>query len=134
VTRVEGQTFQYCGRLAVYFKGNAPNFDPNDFDNTATVYYLPGTTGWDTTFSGQPTALWLPQMQTVSPAPGGQTNPFSFNINWANGQTVVVEACTNLFNPGWQPLQTNLLTTGPACFSDAQWTNYPARYYRLRSP
>jgi hypothetical protein len=47
---------------------------------------------------------------------------------------VVVEACTNLSNPDWQPMQTNLLTTGSAYFSDPQWTNYPNRFYRLRSP
>ena len=28
-------------------------------DNNATVYYLPGTTGWGTTFDGRPTALWV---------------------------------------------------------------------------
>jgi hypothetical protein len=52
----------------------------------------------------------------------------------ASGETVVVEACTNLANAAWQPLQTNTLTTGTASFSDPQWINYPARFYRLRSP
>jgi hypothetical protein len=47
---------------------------------------------------------------------------------------VVVEACTNLANPDWQPVQTNLLATGSVYFSDPQWTNYPGRFYRLRSP
>jgi hypothetical protein len=46
----------------------------------------------------------------------------------------VVDACTNLSNPEWQPMKTNTLTTGSAYFSDPQWTNYPNRYYRLRSP
>jgi hypothetical protein len=71
-------------------------------------------------------------MQTTGVA--SVTNPFSFNINWANGQTVVVEACTNLANPVWQPVQTNTLEIGTASFSDPQWTNYPNRFYRLRSP
>jgi hypothetical protein len=62
-----------------------------------------------------------------------QTNQFGFNINWATGQTVAVEACTNLANPAWQPVQTNTLMTGTAYFSDPQWTNYPNRFYRLRS-
>jgi hypothetical protein len=31
-------------------------------DNNATVYYLPGTTGWGTTYGGRPTALWLPSL------------------------------------------------------------------------
>lgn len=100
----------------------------------AIVYYLPSTTGWTTNFAGRPTAPWLPQLQPTGVSFGVQTNQFAFNINWASGQTVVVEACTNLFHPDWQPVQTNTLTTGSAYFSDPQWTNYPGRFYRLRSP
>ena len=73
-------------------------------------------------------------MQASDARFGGQTNQFSFNINWASGQTVVVEASSNLSNPDWQPVQTNTLTDGTAYFSDPQWTNYPNRFYRLRSP
>jgi hypothetical protein len=47
---------------------------------------------------------------------------------------VVVEACTNLANPIWYPLATNTLTGGSYYFNDPQWTNYPSRFYRLRSP
>jgi hypothetical protein len=32
------------------------------------------------------------------------------------------------------PLQTCKLTNGSIYFSDPQWTNYPARLYRIRSP
>jgi hypothetical protein len=46
----------------------------------------------------------------------------------------VVEACTNLGNPIWYPLAANTLTGGSYYFNDTQWTNYPARFYRLRSP
>ena len=37
-------------------------------DNHATVYYLPGTTGWGATFGGRPTALWQtpPEAWTLS--------------------------------------------------------------------
>jgi hypothetical protein len=63
-----------------------------------------------------------------------QTNCFGFTIAWATNISVVVEACTNLTNPVWQPVQTNMLTTDSAYFSDPQWTNYPSRFYRLRSP
>jgi hypothetical protein len=61
-----------------------------------------------------------------------QTNQFGFNITWASGQIVVVEASTDLIN--WQPVQTNTLTSGSVYFSDPQWTNYPGRFYRLRLP
>ncbi|MGB7748707.1 MAG: hypothetical protein WBN75_15640 [Verrucomicrobiia bacterium] len=63
-----------------------------------------------------------------------QSNKFGFNITGATNLVVVVEVCTNLSNPVWQPIQTNTLTSGSSYFSDPQWTNYPARYYRLGSP
>ena len=137
VTSIEQCAFLDCLNVkAIFFTGNAPGYIgmwafygcPN-----LTLYYLPGSTGWDTTLGDRPTALWLPAMQISDGSFGVQTNQFSFNIQWADGQTVVVEACTNLFNPGWQPVQTNTLITGSAYFSDPQWTNYPGRFYRLRS-
>ena len=103
-------------------------------DNNAIVYFLPGSTGWGVTFGGRPTALWLPQIQTSDASFGVQTNQFGFNINWANDQVVVVEACTNLANPTWSLLQTNTLTGGSVYFSDPDWANHPARFYRIRSP
>jgi hypothetical protein len=98
------------------------------------VYYLAGTTGWGATFGGRPTALWKPKIETSDDSFGVQTNQFGFNITWASGQTVVVEACPNLANPVWTPLQTNTLTGDTLYFSDPQWTNHPARFYRLRWP
>jgi alpha-tubulin suppressor-like RCC1 family protein len=65
---------------------------------------------------------------------GVRTNQFGFNITGTNGLVIVVEACTNLANPTWFPLQTNTLTGDPVYFSDPVWTNYPGRFYRLRSP
>jgi hypothetical protein len=51
---------------------------------------------------------------------------------------IIVEAATNLFNPVWIPVGTNTLPDivagGAAYFSDPAWTNYPGRFYRLRSP
>jgi hypothetical protein len=90
--------------------------------------------GWGSTFDGVPTALWQPQVQTSDDSFGVRTNQFGFNMTWASGQVVVVEAATNLVSPTWLPLQTNTLTAGASYFSDPQWTNYPNRFYRLRSP
>jgi hypothetical protein len=138
ITNIGDYAFYGCvGLTALYFQGNAPSLGLGvfAFNSNLTVYYLPSTTGWDD-FSDQtgiPTALWLPQVQ-MDASLGVQANQFGFNINWASGQTVVVEASTNLSNPDWQPVQTNTLTTGSAYFSDSQWTNYPSRFYRLRSP
>jgi len=63
-----------------------------------------------------------------------RTNQFGFTITWASGMVVVAEACTNLANPLWSPLQTNTLTGDTLYFSDPGWTNYPRRLYRIRWP
>ena len=107
---------------------------PFDLRDSATVYYLPGTTGWGTTYGGRPTALWRPQVQASEAGPGAGTTQFGFQINWVGGMTVVVEACTNVANPIWLPVSTDTLAGGSSCFSDSKWANYPARFYRLRSP
>lgn len=140
VTSFGNYAFYYCASLTgAYFNGNAPQLGDFVFtgDNNATAYYLPGTTGWASTFGGIPTALWFlsnPVILNFEPNFGVQTNRFGFTISWATNISVVVDACTNLFNPVWQPVQTNFLTGGAAYFSDSQWTNYPSRFYRLRSP
>ena len=79
-------------------------------------------------------ARLIPAIQTGDGSFGVWTNQFGFNISWTSGQTVVVEASTNLANPYWQPLQTNTLTSGSAWFNDPERTNFPGRFYRLRSP
>jgi hypothetical protein len=65
---------------------------------------------------------------------GGTTNGFGFTISWATNTPVVVEACTNLADPVWTPVTTNALVNGTNYFSDPPGTNYPSRFYRLRSP
>ncbi len=59
VTTIGDSAFADCTSLTgVYFQGNAPSLGgPNVFagDNNATVYYLPWTTGWGSTFDGRPT-------------------------------------------------------------------------------
>ena len=135
VTSLGWSVFYQCGSLTgVYFQGNAPSIGPNSFygDNNTTIYYLPWTTGWNS-LTGYIIAPWLPQVQISDASFGVRTNQFGFNIDWASGQTVVVETCTNLANPDWLPVGTNILTGGSSYFSDPQWMNYPGRFYRLRS-
>jgi hypothetical protein len=140
VTSLGSGAFSFCTNLrGVYFKGNAPSAVSEIFVSTAnvTAYYLPGSTGWGTTFAGRPTAFWAlpyPLILDFPPAFGVQTNRFGFIISWATNIAVVVEACTDLANPAWHPLQTNTLADGWCYSSDPRWTNYPSRFYRLRSP
>lgn len=132
VSSIGFDVFTLCQNLsAIYFTTNAPamSSDVFDNDNLATAYYLPGMSGWGATFDGIPTALWLPQI--VSSAV--RTNRFSFYVNWASDETVVVEACTNLLHPVWSPLQTNLLMSTSWYFSDAHSTNFHTRFYRAMS-
>ena len=76
VTSIGNSAFAPCHMLArVYFLGNAPSLGSDVFDwwqylpfppwqwqywDPATIYYLPGTSGWGPTFGGLPTALWHP--------------------------------------------------------------------------
>jgi len=73
-------------------------------------------------------------VQTGDASFGVRTNQFGFNLTWAGGRPVVVEACTDLTHPVWLPVKTHTLAGGSAYFSEPQWTNYSGRFYRLRSP
>jgi len=136
VTSIGQGAFDWCRNLAaVYFQGNAPNYTNAFGVTTATVYYLPGTLGWATTFDDRPTAPWfLPQPLILSQGPGFgvRSNHFGFTISWATNASVVVEACTNLTNPVWLPVSTNTLVSGTSYFSDPQPANLPGRFYRLK--
>jgi hypothetical protein len=142
ITNLSNGAFAYCSSLTgVYFEGNAPGLGGADvFFQTinAIVYYLPGTTGWSSRLSGQPTVLWNPQAQ-IDASFGVQNNQFGFNIAGSSNLIVVVQACTNLANPVWSPVSTNTLNTfvgtnGTSYFNDPQWTNYPSRFYRFHFP
>jgi hypothetical protein len=134
--------FSGCSNLVgVYFKGNAPTPGTTIFyvdvfgsDASTTVYYLPGTTGWGSTYAGVPAVLWNPQIQTSDARFGVRQNGFGFNITGTSNIPVVIEACTNLGAGSCVPLQSCTLTNGLVYFSDPQWTNYPRRFYRIRSP
>jgi hypothetical protein len=114
---------------SVYFQCNHPTLGTGDWFNfqgwpTPIVYYLPGTTGWFLF------TLWNPQAQ----AAGVRSNLFGFTITGTAKIPIVVEASVNLATGSWTALQSCTLTNGAVHFSDPAWTNYPARFYRIRSP
>ena len=146
-----GEGMSYIGDYAfvrclsltgIYFHGNAPEYNDGLFvlpqsweqQTHGPVYYLPGTTGWADFSSGAgvPVILWNPQVRPRTLGVNGKQ--FGFNITGTNNFTVKVEASTNLANPTWSPLQTITLTNGSAYFNDPEWTNVPARIYRLNMP
>jgi hypothetical protein len=132
VTGIGDFAFYECTSLtAAYFQGNAPPDDGTIFYyDSATVYYLAGTTGWGSTFEGMPAVLWNPQAQV----PGLTIGQFGFGITGPTNATIVVEACTNLANPVWLPVATSTLNnSGSGVFTDPQTGSYPTRYYRFSS-
>jgi hypothetical protein len=100
----------------------------------ATIYYLPGTAGWESTFGDRPTMLWAPEIQTTDASFGVHADHFGFNISWASDRVVVVDASTSLSDPAWVPVSTNTLIGGTSYFTDPDWANYPTRFYRVRWP
>jgi hypothetical protein len=138
VTNIGGSAFYGCDSLtSVFFQGNTPAI-PDDSvfgeaDN-ATVYYVPGTTNWGPTFGGAPTVLWNPQAEASAASFGVHTNRFGFNIIGTADIPLVVEACAGLSSGFWARLQSCTLTNGSIYFSDPEWTSYPVRIYRIRSP
>ena len=137
VSVIGAEAFYGCGGLAsVCFTGNVPvgvGADPFRNVVNATVYYLPDTLGWESAFAGRPALLWNPQVQGGAGF-GLQSKYFGFTIAGTPDILVVVEACTNLATPVWAPVATNTLSGGASAFSDSQWTNFPARFYRLSTP
>lgn len=142
VTSIGTATFFGCSRLAgIYFEGPPPNNAPSmdsgaqhGLGTRAPAYYLPGSTGWGLEFGFSPMALWRPKLQTATASIDVRENRFVFDAAWASGQTVVIEAATDLAQPVWTPLQTNAFTGAVFRFVDPEWMNSPARFYRLRAP
>ena len=133
VTTIGGGAFSRCmGLLRIYFAGNAPTSGAQVFDhaNNVTVYYLPGTTGWGATFAERPAVLWNPEFSAVGLWP----TPVSLTVTGTPDIPVALEAITNLLSDGWLRLHTTNLTSGSLTFRDADWTNYPARLYRIVGP
>jgi hypothetical protein len=73
VSAIGDWAFYACRNLSgVYFKGNVPILGKGTFGaaDKATVYYLPGTTGWGKDFGGRPTATWDPgKVRAAIPLP-----------------------------------------------------------------
>ena len=136
VTSIGQYAFFYCINLtSITFSGNAPlvdgvagSADSTVFDgDSGAVYYLPGTTGWDSTFGSWPTVeLFTPPQ--IGGGIGIQSGNFGFTITGVSNQVVTIEASTNLVN--WQPVWTNTLSGASTNFIDSQWTNFPNRFYR----
>ncbi len=140
VTNIGRLGFAYSWRLTqMYCEGAPPSASSDSFGVVlnrgipipVTVYYLPAK-GWDglNTFGFRPIRLWHPRIASRDSSFGVGTNGFGFRILWGSGMNVVIQASTNLATRVWVPVRTNTVIDGTADFTDPQWTNQAARYYR----
>lgn len=116
----------------VTFLGDAPSLGNGTFGGDyATIYYYYGTHGWTNPFGGL-TAVMLgaPNPPQIGGNAGVISGNFGFTITGVASQTIIVEASTNLTS--WSPVWTNTLTGMATNFTDPQWKNFPARFYRAR--
>jgi hypothetical protein len=120
----------------VFLQGEAPSIGSFAFfnDNSAIAYRRLNTTSWSNNAVGLPAVLWNPQAQMSESIFNMRTDCFGFTITGTTNIPVVVDASTNLGSGNWTALDSVSLTNGSFYFSDPQWTNYPGRFYRLRSP
>jgi len=63
VTHIGDGAFEYCcGLSTLVFQGDAPVLGSSVFNLTpnTTIYYLPGSKGWESKFGDLPTEVWTP--------------------------------------------------------------------------
>jgi hypothetical protein len=138
VTSIGSGAFFYCSNLSgVYFTGDVPYPPyPSAFEGvpSITIYYLLSSNYGNSTFNERPAVLWNPRFQTGDASFGVRSNRFGFNVIGTTNIPIVIDATTSATDSAWVPLQNGVLTNGLIYFSDPQWTNFPQRFYRIRSP
>jgi hypothetical protein len=86
-------------------------------DRNATVYYLPGTTGWGTIYGGRPTAPWI-QVPTIQTPPQTQTAEAGSAVRfWVDAGSPLPLLYL------WRLNDTNLTSWSTNC--DLELTNVP---------
>jgi hypothetical protein len=123
VTSIEDSAFNYCTSLAnVYFNGNAPT--PGLFvflyDPKAKAYYMPGTTGWESTYDGIPAELTPTNIVKVEFSPPLAHATVTGDGHYLRGSNVIVTASTT--NDcyqfiGWTALGKTVSTLNPYSFT-----------------
>ena len=138
LSEIASLAFSACWELdRAYFRGEACTLSYSSFPYPKPVlYYLPSAAGWPvppSPWHGYSTAYWLPEVLADSP-PTVQDGTCRFTVGWTEGQSVVVEACTDLDDPVWVPLDSRTLEDCGFLFSDSEAAGHSNRFYRLRSP
>lgn len=137
VASIGDYAFMNCGYPCVFlfFRGNAPSYvSPTAFYGTLdwVSFYLPNTTGWPVW--GLNCMLWNPEIQTAAPSFGVRTNGFGLPITGTPDIPFVLEASPAAAGGTWTPLGAFNMDNGAVFYCDQDWTNHPARFYRIRWP
>lgn len=144
ITYFEGWGVSHCNQLkSIFFKGNAPDhpiyelhlaaespIDASAFKGAKTiptVYYLPGTSGWNS-FNVYPTKLWNPRFTGTS----WNDDEFSFTISGTPDIPIAIESSTNLLAGEWDRCGSTNLTAGTYAYTTS--TNNPTSFYRIGPP
>jgi hypothetical protein len=141
---VNGEDYSYINTLNTggwsTFTGDSTLTIPLGPGPTNIILFTGGNGGVNpdyVAFTPLPLPPWNAQIQ-FDPNFGLKSNQFGFDVCGANWP-FIVDATTDLNSPAWTSLETNAITNGGivngmSYFSDSQWTSYPARFYRVRSP
>jgi hypothetical protein len=128
MTNIGTLAFFSCTNLTtIFFQGKAPNLGATPFaGDRATVYYMPGIPDWQPLMQNPRVRIGVSYGVGIV-----RSNQFGFNITGNSNLMIVVQACGSLKDSVWSTVATN---QGSSYFGDSQWTNYPARFYRLLPP
>jgi hypothetical protein len=129
VNELGNRAFARCSNLlSVYFRGNAPACKQCVFLNTpATIYYLPGTSGWEDACFGRPAMLWKLQIKDFHVF----NTDFTLTITGPTGIPIALEFSTNLLS--WNRLFTTNLVGDSMTLVDRNATGSTRRFYRITS-
>jgi hypothetical protein len=104
-----------------------------DSSAVAIIDAVPGVASPDGSPAGEIIITAVPQLILLT-SPSAAGGNFGFDISGPFNASIVVEACTNLTNPVWIPVVTNVLSNGTNHFSDPNWANSPNSFYRVSKP
>ncbi len=138
VANVGDLAFANCLSLTyLYCHGNAPALGSYVFDgvyNATLVNYLPGTTGWETTFGGFPTVRWdgpPPDVPAgISASDGAYLNKIQVSWNNSSGATAYL-VFRNISNDSAGAVQVG--TTWSTTYDDLRADIGPIYYYWVKA-
>ena len=93
-----------------------------------------GARGFGVIFSLSIEAVAPPTLKGPDGGLVAKDGKFGFEVMGVPGLQVIVEACSDSAHSTWTTALTGTLVNGSLDFSDPQWTNSTARFYRVRVP